>query len=68
MPDYKAFAVWCLTQGPWSGCDLDGGDVQAKALELGIIKQVPFDPKIHDEEAMCDVEPGDPWFSLVESA
>ncbi len=65
-PDYKGFAKWCLTEGPFQGCDLDGGCVQEAALKFGIIKQVEYDPKVHGEETICDVEPGDPWFVLID--
>ena len=63
-PDYKGFAMWCLAEGPFAGCDLDGGSVQDAALRYGIVKQVPYDPQIHGEESGW-VEPGDPWFVPV---
>ena len=66
-PDYKGFAKWCLEEGPWQGCDLDGGDTQAAALKFGIIKQVSYNPKVHGETTDCYVESGDPWFIMVES-
>lgn len=31
------FAKWALQTGPFDGCELDGGDVEAKAAELGLI-------------------------------
>jgi len=31
------FVKWALDTGPFDGCELDGGDVQAKAEELGLI-------------------------------
>ena len=65
-PDYKAFALWALQDGPWAGCDLDGGAVQDAALKFGIIKQVEYDPQIHGEETICVVKPGDRWYVLVQ--
>jgi hypothetical protein len=63
-PDYKTFAKWCLKES-WDGCGLDGGEVQDKAVSLGIIKQVPYDPDKHGPNNW-DAEPGDPWYVLVE--
>lgn len=65
MTDYKGFAVWCLLEGPWSGCDLDGVSVQEEALRLGIIKKVVYDPDVHGDNNL-DVQPGDDWYVLVE--
>ena len=36
----KTFAEWALTEGPRYGCDLDGGDVQDRALMLGLLVEV----------------------------
>jgi hypothetical protein len=55
------FAQWALTEGAWHGHDLDGGDVQEKAVELGLVVQVPYDPEIHGESEF-EIEPGDSWF------
>jgi hypothetical protein len=62
-PDYKGFAMWCLNEGPFNGCDLDGGSVQDAAVKFGIIKEVKYDPKIHGETSIA--ESGDPWFVPV---
>jgi len=48
-PDYKAFAQWAIREGAWDGCDLDGAAIQSRAVEFGIVKQVPYDPAIHGE-------------------
>ncbi len=64
-PDYKGFAKWCLVEGPWNGCDLDGGSLQESALKFGIVKQVKYDPKVHGHSDY-DLEPGDPWYEMVE--
>lgn len=65
-PDYKAFVKWCLMEGPWQGCDVDGGSMQDAALKFGIIKQVAYDPEKHGP-SNYDEEPGDPWFEMVEA-
>jgi hypothetical protein len=57
------FARWALEDGSWVGHDLDGSDVERKALALGLIKEVKYDPGIHGESEI-DIEPGDPWFVL----
>ncbi len=36
--DAFEFIRWCLENGPFDGCELDGGDVQAKAAALGFIE------------------------------
>lgn len=59
----RAFARWAVQEGPFNGCDLDGGDVQTKAIEFGIIVQTQYDPATHGEpDTGVDIEPGDPWF------
>jgi hypothetical protein len=55
------FAEWILREGPFSGCDIDGGDVQDKAVMFGLLTEVAYDPKIHGESEW-DNEPGDPWY------
>jgi hypothetical protein len=64
-PDYKGFVKWVMTEGPWSGCDLDGGDVQEAAVKFGVAKEVKYDPKVHGPND-CDADAGDPWFVLAE--
>lgn len=62
-PDYKSFAVWCV-QTAFEACDLDGVDIQDKAVEFGIIKKVPYDPEIHGDSDYVEI--GDEWFVFVE--
>ena len=64
-PDYKKFALWAVEHGSWMGCDLDGGDIQEKAIECGIIKMVEYDPAIHGLNEF-DLEKGAPWCELVD--
>ena len=63
--DLKEFVLWCIEEGPFEGCDLDGGAVQEKAVECGILKEVAYDPERHGEPDV-DVEPGDPWFEFTD--
>lgn len=64
-PDYKGFAKWVMENGPWSGNDLDGGDVQEHAVKFGVVKEVKYDPAVHGESEF-DCAPGDPWFVMTE--
>lgn len=54
------FARWAISEGPWDGSNLDGGDVQRMALELGLITEAKYDPGIHGPSDCA--EQGDPWF------
>jgi hypothetical protein len=53
------FAKWAIRSGPWS--DLDGGDIQDKAVECGILVETQYDPEKHGPTE-TDQEPGDPWY------
>ena len=57
------FVTWAMREGPWEGGDLDGGALQDKAEELGLIIKTTYNPDIHGS---CDYgsEPGDDWFVL----
>lgn len=55
------FARWVIEEGPFSGCDLDGGTVQDKAAELGLIELTTYDPAKHGE-GHDFTEPGDDWY------
>lgn len=54
------FTRWAISEGPWQGGNLEGGEIQQKAVELGLITKTEFDPTIHGESDVA--EPGDPWF------
>jgi hypothetical protein len=56
------FARWAVENGTWSGCDLDGADIQDKALECGVIVQVPYDPEKHGTQYHGELDPGEPWY------
>lgn len=59
------FAKWCITEGCFEGCDLDGGEVQDNAVKLGIIHEVAYDPEKHGTKNV-DAEPGDQWFVFTD--
>jgi len=54
------FAQWALNDGSFGGCGLDGGDIQDKALEFGIIVQTLYDPEKHG--SCADAEIGEVWY------
>jgi hypothetical protein len=56
--DLAEFSRWCVQDGPFCGCDLDGGSVQAKASEYGIIQREPYDPAKHGDNDV-GADPGD---------
>jgi hypothetical protein len=61
----RRFARWCIQESAFEGGDLDGAQVQEKALELGLLKEVAFDPEKHDPTGSREtlwVDAGDPWF------
>ena len=53
------FVRWAISEGPFEGCDLDGGGIQDKAEKLGILIKTKYDPALHGETDIC--EPGDDW-------
>lgn len=61
---FAEFVHELLTEGSWSGHDLDGGFVQDVAEKLGLIVKTKFDPEKHDNETGADLEPGDDWFEF----
>lgn len=60
----KAFFRWAM-QATWRGEDIDGGDMQAKAVELKLAHMEPYDAEQHGiwEGAEC-TEAGEPWCVL----
>ena len=62
-PQLGAFARY-VVETMWETLDVDGGDLQDRAIELGIIVPVPggFDPDKHHSE--WNSERGDPWYVL----
>lgn len=60
----RAFARWAVAEGPFNGCSLDGGDIQEKAVQFGILREVKYDPSTHGPNDV-DAEAGDPWFEFT---
>lgn len=59
------FVKWAMQEGPWDGCELDGYDVQSKALELGLVVRTEYDPEKHGEDSEYEIDAGDEWFVLA---
>jgi len=59
------FVQWALAEGSWQGSGLEGEDIQEKALALGLLKTVAYDPAIHGENEY-DIEPGEDWYMLAD--
>lgn len=58
--DLATFVKECVNVC-WEGCDMDGGDIEALAIDCGILIPVDFDPAIHVDHSGGS-NPGDPWF------
>lgn len=56
------FARWAVESGCWEGCAIDGGDIQDKALELGIIVETKYDPDKHGRQYLAEIDDGDTWY------
>lgn len=59
-PKIAQFIKMIVEDGPFKGCDLDGGWVQELAEKLGIIKIEQFDRFVHGDPEYGQ-EDGDPW-------
>lgn len=55
------FARGIIRDSAWQGCDLDGAEVQERALKAGLLRSEKFDPAVH-EDVEGYVEPGMDWF------
>lgn len=58
-PRLRKFFTWAMTTGPFDGCDLDGSDIQDKAVELGLARTEPYDPAKHGEKHLDMMKPGE---------
>jgi hypothetical protein len=59
----RAFVHWALSDGSWQGRSIDGGEIQDKAIELGLVVKTKYDNAIHGESA--EAEDGDDWYMLA---
>src|ERR1700733_9945292 len=48
----------------FAGEDVDGGDLQELAVELGLAHFEPFDPSIHKPDEGDGIEEGQPWLVI----
>lgn len=60
----RQFARWVI-QEAWGQMGCDPGDIQDKAVELGLLREVLYDPEKHGPNDV-DAEPGDPWFVFTD--
>ncbi len=61
-----SFFETCM-QNAWQGHDMEGGELQDMAKELGLLKVEPFDPAKHDNgEIDFPPDPGDDWFTFTD--
>ena len=61
---FRDFVVWAMQEGAWQGGDLDGGAMQDKAEAIGLLDEVPYDPKKHGESEH-GAKPGDKWYVVT---
>lgn len=66
---YEQLVIWAMAES-WQGLDIDGGELQDRALLLGVAEEVPggYDPEVHDDCWDTDLQKGDPLYRLVPSA
>lgn len=62
----RKFVEWAVSESAFSGYGLDGGDVQDKAEELGLLVEIGYDDVL-DEGAGAEygIEDGDSWYMLA---
>ncbi len=64
-PKLVEFAKWAISEGPWEGCSLDGGEIQDKAVELGLLDSNIADAENKDVwESIDDIEEGDVYYTF----
>lgn len=62
----REFARWVIRQACWEGPDIDGGAVQDKAVELGLLRPCAYRAEEHGELAgEMGVEEGDQVFEFT---
>ena len=57
----RQFSEYVIRESCWRGCDADGGAVQDKAEELGLLRKEPYSQERHGESEF-HFEPGDDIF------
>ena len=61
----KEFARWIL-ESAFAGEDLDGSDVQEKAVELGLLREEPYSKEKHPDMDEFNADEGDPVLIMTE--
>jgi hypothetical protein len=59
----REFVHWALSDGSWQGTSIDGGEIQDKAIELGLVVKTKYDNAIHGEST--EAVDGDDWYMLA---
>lgn len=57
------FVKWVIHDGCFDGCDLDGGDIQDRAIKAGILVEEKYDPNKHGPNEY-DIAPGEEFYVL----
>lgn len=47
------FARWAISESSFQGCNLDGGDIQDKAHELGLLVEATIAEPCSEEHCAC---------------
>ena len=50
----RQFALWAISESSFQGGDLDGGDIQGKAVALGLLKEVQATEPCGDQCACAE--------------
>jgi len=64
MDPIKEFARWIIQEGCFEGGTLDGGEIQDKAVELGLLVEELYDPVKHKD--IEDAEEGEGVFVFTD--
>lgn len=59
------FARRTIRTYAWGSYEPDGGEIQDWAVELGLIREVGFDPSRHQDTEGYGFKPGDPWLEFT---
>lgn len=54
------FARWVIRESAFAGCDLQGDEVQEKAVALGLLREEAYEPEKHQATTCFEGDPGDP--------
>lgn len=60
----REFVAWVIRSECWDDGGLDGGEIQDKAVEMGMLREERYDRSVHGDNDV-GVEAGEPWFVLT---